>query len=149
MKRSLSTVTMITSILVAAALLSAAQNKASIQVAKSGPFRPGEPITFNLKLNAPMPKGAYFSLRIAPVSTDDEVNLGSGQPINASQTEFRVTGKVPESALPGEWHIAEIYLFLPGVSWTHSTIAPSGDVKFDIEGKPYPIPTKADVTIGH
>lgn len=148
MRKRISVANLIVCSLVAATTLASPQNKASVQMANLGPFHPGEPIAFNVKLNAPMPKGAHFAFRISPVSTDDEIDLGSGQPVNATQTEFRVSGRLPESAVPGRWHIAVIWLFLPGVSWTHSAIAPN-DVTFDVEGKPYPIPTRAQVTLAH
>lgn len=148
MRKTLTVVSLIGWSLVTATTFASPQSKASVQMAKFGPFHPGEPITFNVKLNESMPKGAHFAFRISPVSTDDEVDLGAGQAIDAAQTEFRVSGTLPESAVPGKWHIAVIWLFLPGVSWTHSTIIPN-DVTFEVEGKPYPIPTKAQVTIAH
>lgn len=131
-----------------AVLVSSAQNKAAVEVAKPGPFRPGDPISFNIKLNEPLPKGAHFDLRISPVSADEEIPLGSGEPIGGSDRDFRVSSKLPEEALPGEWHIAVIYLFLPGAGWTHRTIAPN-DLKFEVAGKPYPIPTAAEVSVSH
>ncbi len=131
-----------------AVLVSSAQNKAAVEMAKPGPFRPGDPISFNIKLNEPLPKGAHFDLRISPVSADEEIPLGSGEPIGGSDRDFRVSSKLPEEALPGEWHIAVIYLFLPGAGWTHRTIAPN-DLKFEVAGKPYPIPTAAEVSVSH
>ena len=113
-----------------------------------GPFKPGSPIVFHVKLNEPLPKGAHFDFRISPVSGDEEIALGSGEAVDASQRVFRVSGTLPEGALPGDWHITVIWLFLPGSGWTHTTIAPN-DLKFEVEGKPYPIPTKAEVTVGH
>ena len=41
-----------------------------------------------------------------------------------------------------------IYLFLPGSSWTHTTIAPN-NLKFRVEGTPYSLPTKADITLAN
>ncbi len=125
-----------------------AQNKAAVEMTKPGPFRPGDPISFNIKLNEALPKGAHFDLRISPVSADEEIPLGSGEPIGGSDRDFRVSSKLPEEALPGEWHIAVIYLFLPGAGWTHRTIAPN-DLKFEVAGKPYPIPTAAEVSVSH
>jgi hypothetical protein len=124
----------------------AAQDRAAVGMGRPGPFKPGGPIAFNVKLNEPLPKGARFDFRISPVSADEEVALGSGQAVDASQKVFRVSGTLPEGALPGEWHITVIWLFLPGSGWTHNTIAPN-DLKFEVEGKPYPIPTKAEVTV--
>jgi hypothetical protein len=68
--------------------------------------------------------------------------------VDGNETEFRVTGKLPEGALPGDWHISVIWLFLPGAGWTHNQISPN-DLRFRVEGKPYAIPTKAQVAVGH
>jgi hypothetical protein len=135
-------------LLLAAVIVPSAQDKAAVQMDKPGPFKPGGPIVFHVKLNEPLPKGAHFDFRISPVSGDEEIPLGSGEAVDASQRVFRVSSTLPEGALPGEWHITVIYLFLPGSGWTHNTIAPN-DLKFEVEGKPYPIPTKAEVTVGH
>jgi hypothetical protein len=129
-----------------AAIAPAGQDKGAVQMDKTGPFHPGGSITFNLKLNEPMPKGAHLDLRISPISGEQEVDLGGGRAVDRTQTEFRVTGTVPEGALPGDWHISVIYLFLSGSPWS-ATIA-QDDLKFRVEGERYPIPTKADVTLG-
>ena len=135
-------------LVMATAAVSWAQDKAAVGVEKSGPFKPGGAIVFHVKLNEPLPKGAHFDMRISPISADEEIALGSGEAVDASQRVFRVSGTLPEGAVPGEWHIAVIWLFLPGSGWTHRTIAPN-DLKFEVEGKPYPIPTTAEVTVGH
>jgi hypothetical protein len=125
-----------------------AQDKAAISVEDAKAFRPGSPISFVVKLNEPLPVGAHFDLRISPTTADEEVDMGSGEAVGDSKTEFRVSGKLPEGALPGEWHISVIYLLLPGAGWTHNTIAPN-DLRFKVEGKPFAIPTKADVVVSH
>jgi hypothetical protein len=127
-------------------VVSSGQEKAVVKTEMVGPIQAGGPIALNVKLNEPLPKGAHFDLRISPVSADEEIPLGSGEPVNDSRTEFRVSSTLPEGALPGDWHISVIYLFLPGATWPHSTITPN-DLKFHVEGKSYPIPTKAEVSI--
>lgn len=128
------------------AVVVAAQDKAGVQMEKPGPFHAGGPIAFVVKLNEPLPKGARFDFRISPVSTDEEIALGSGEPIKGSEREFRVSGVLPDAAVPGEWHIKVIWFFLPGAGWTNNTISPN-DLRFNVEGIAYPIPTKADVTL--
>jgi hypothetical protein len=128
--------------------LASAQDKAAVQTETSGAFHPGSQIVFNVKLNDPLPKGAHFDFRISPVSVDQEISLGSGEAVDDKQTEFRLTGKLPEGALPGDWHISVIWLFLPGTGWTHNQISPN-DLRFKVEGKPYAVPTKAEVAVGH
>jgi hypothetical protein len=128
--------------------LASAQDKAAVQTETSGAFHPGGQVVFKVKLNEPLPKGARFDFRISPVSADQEISLGTGEPVDGNETEFRVTGKLPEGALPGDWHISVIWLFLPGAGWTHNQISPN-DLRFRVEGKPYAIPTKAQVAVGH
>ena len=125
-----------------------AQDTAAVKTEGSGAFHPGGPIVFKVKLNEPLPKGSHFDFRISPVAADQEINLGSGQALDDKQTEFRVAGNLPEGALPGAWHISVIWLFLPGTGWTRNQIAPN-DLRFEVEGKPYAIPTKAEVAVAH
>ncbi|MGH9688468.1 MAG: hypothetical protein ACRD5K_15400 [Candidatus Acidiferrales bacterium] len=122
------------------------QNKAAVEMEKPDAIHAGGPISFLVRLNEPLPKGAHFDLRISPISADEEIPLGSGTPVSGSNTEFRVTETLPKDAIPGEWHISVIWLFLPGAGWTHTSIAPN-DLRFKVEGKTYPIPTRADVTL--
>jgi len=130
------------------AIASQAQDKASVRMDEPKVFHGGDPISFEVKLNEPLPKGAHFDFRISPVAADEEISLGSGEAVGDSTTDFRVSGKLPDGALPGDWHISVIYLFLPGASWTHNTISPN-DLRFKVEGKPFSIPTKADVSVRH
>lgn len=127
--------------------VSSAQDQAKIQMDKPGAVHAGGPIALNVKLNEPLPAGAYFQIRITPVSADQQINLVSGDPTDSTRTVFRVTGNIPEAAIPGKWHISTIYLFLAGTNWTSNTIRPN-DFTFDVEGKSFPIPTSADVSLG-
>ncbi len=133
-------------LVLATVIVSPAQDKAAVQIEKAGPLRGGDLIAFDLKLNEPLPRGASLDFRISPISADEEISLGSAEPIKGSDSEFRVAGKLPDGALPGDWHISVIYLHLAGAGWTHNTIAPN-DLRFRVEGKSYAIPTKADVTL--
>jgi len=133
-------------VLLATTLTVAAQDRAAVQVGDTGSPKAGGPIAFTVKLNEPLPPGARFDFRVSPVAADEEIALAPGEPIDAKHQEFRVTGTLPEGALPGEWHISVIWLFLPGSGWTHNQIA-ANDLRFKVEGKPYPIPSKADVTL--
>lgn len=125
-----------------------AESKADVQMEKhsDGALHPGDSISFTVKLNAPLPKGAYFSFRISPVSADQEISLNSGEPLDESRTKFRVSGSLPAEAYPGKWHVAVIWLFLPGTSWTHNSIMPNG-VTFDVEGKQFMLPATAEVSL--
>ena len=112
----------------------------------NGVLHAGDSVAFEVKLNAPLPKGAYFVMRISPVSADQQVQLNSGEPLDENRTKFRITGKLPEGAVPGKWHISVMYLFLSGTSWTNNTIRPN-DLTFEVEGNQFTIPTTAEVSI--
>jgi hypothetical protein len=113
-----------------------AQDKAGVNVVKGGALKAGGSIAFDVSLNEPLPKGAHFDFRISPVSADEEVSLGAGQPVDESRKTFRVSGVLPEGALPGEWHISIVWLFLPGTGWTRNSIA-TNNLRFEVEGKAY------------
>ena len=133
-------------LLVAGAILLSAQDKATVQVDKPTSFKTGGPATFDLTLNEPLPKGAHFDFRISPTAADEEITLGSVGPLDDSGKRFRVSGTLPDGALPGEWHVSVIWLFLPGAGWTHNTIS-TNNLKFQVEGRPYTIPTKGEVNV--
>lgn len=95
---------------------SSAQDRANVQMERPGVVHAGGPIALNVKLNEPLPAGAYFQIRISPVSADQQISLNSGEPTDATRTTFKVTGNIPEAAVPGKWHISTIYLFLAGAS---------------------------------
>jgi hypothetical protein len=40
----------------------------------------GSDIAIRLKLNAPLPEGAHFDLRLSPLAIRQEVSAGSGSP---------------------------------------------------------------------
>ena len=136
----------VAALLLAAMIVPSAQDKAAVQIDKPGPFKAGGPIALNVNLNEPLPRGARFDLRISPVAGDQVIQLLSGEALDASQKKFRVSGTLPEGAIPGEWRISIIYLFLQGSNWTNSTIA-ANDLRFQVEGKSFPIPTKAEVSV--
>lgn len=138
-------ITLVLSIFAAVAVLFA-QQRAGVQMEKPGPIRPGGPIAFTVKLDQPLPKGARFELRISPLAVDEQIPFGSVMQVNGSDTVFRVAGTLPENALPGEWHISVVWLFLPGASWTGRSLT-TNDLRFHVEGQPYPIPAKAEVTL--
>jgi hypothetical protein len=123
-----------------------AQQKAAIQMNQQSGIHGGSTLTFTVKLDEPVPEGSHFDLRISPVSADEEIDLGAGTPVDRSNTLFRVTGNLPQNALPGEWHISTMWFFLPGAGWTHKSLS-TNDLRFHVEGPTYPIPTKAEVAL--
>jgi hypothetical protein len=110
-------------------------------------FHGGDEVVFKMMLNEPLPEGAYFNVRLSPAATDQELPVGSGEPINKGRTEFLLKAKLPEKVVPGEWHIKVVWLFLPGTSWTNNALATNPDFKFFVDGPKIEIPTKATATL--
>ena len=110
-------------------------------------FHGGDEVAFKMVLNEPLPEGANFNVRLSPITTDQELPVGSGDPINKERTEFLLKAKLPQKVVPGEWHIKVVWLFLPGTSWTTSTLATNPDFKFFVDGPGIDIPTKATATL--
>jgi hypothetical protein len=110
------------------------------------PLRSGSEVTFKMKLDTPLPEGAHFDVRLSPVLVDQELTVSSGEPTNKERTEFVLHGKLPDKAIPGEWHIKMVYLFLAGTSWTYNTLS-TNDLRFTVDGAKIEIPTKATATL--
>jgi hypothetical protein len=67
------------------------------------------------------------------------------EPTDADRKEQLCKLKLSDNARGGEWRTSVVYFFLPGVSWTNSTIAT--DLKFIVDGPDGPLPTSATATI--
>jgi hypothetical protein len=123
-------------------------NQVSAQVgAIHDQLRPGSDLTFKMKLNKPLPEGGRFEVRLSPVAADEEIPVSSGQAVDKERTEFVLKTKLPDKAVPGDWHIKIVWLFLPGASWTNNTLATNADFRFHVEGPAIDIPTKATATL--
>lgn len=121
---------------------------ASAELKASGDhFRGGDEVEFKMVLDQPLPEGANFNVRLSPSTTDQELPVGSGDPINKDRTEFLLKAKLPQKLVPGEWHIRVVWLFLPGTSWTSSTLSTNPDFKFFVDGPKIDILTKATATL--
>ena len=124
------------------------QERAAVQMDNpNARFHPGDRIAFQVKLNEPLPNGADFQIRISPTKGNREIALASDKPEDTTRTLFVVRGSLPKEAVPGEWGINVIYLFLPGTGWTSNTIQPTIPIKFVVEGKEYAIRTTAQIAV--
>jgi hypothetical protein len=127
-----------------------AQSQAAVSTqpgAPDGHLRGGGDLVFKMKLNEPLPEGARFDVRLSPVGADQEIPVQSGEPTNKERTEFTLRTKLPDRAIPGEWHIKVVYLFLAGASWTNNTLATNADFRFVVDGPKFEIPTQATATL--
>ena len=139
---------LVTLIFLLSGALAQSQERAAVQMDNPNThFHPGDPIALQVKLNEPLPEGAHFLIRISPTKVSQLIDLSSDKPEDTGRTLFVVRGSLPKEALPGEWGINVIYLFLPGTGWTNNTIQPTTPVKFVVEGKEFPIPTTAQIAV--
>ena len=121
--------------------------QADVQLVSDNPhLKPGSDLVFKMKLNQALPEGARFDVRLSPVGLNQELAVSSGEPTNKERTEFKLETKLPETAWAGQWHIAVVWLFLPGSSWTTSQLS-TNDLRFTVDGQPKSIPTTAVATI--
>lgn len=143
-------VIVVTLVMAMVAVSWAQDNKASVEMGKSGSFKPGDPIVFRVIFNTPLPKEANLTFQIsASGPVVQNYQLPSVEAIDASRKTFRISGKLPEDVLPGKWYISRCNVNLPDIGWSSIQVVPS-DLSFEIKGKPYPkIPTEANVTIEH
>src|ERR1700722_1444620 len=134
-------------LLLSCGAISMAQSKAAVQPdERAVPFHAGGPISFIVKLNEPLPKGARLDFRVTPVAVDQEIALGKVDAVSGSDREFKVSGILPDGAVGGQGRISVIYLFLEGTGWTRNTIR-ANDLLFSVEGNKFSIPTSADVKL--
>jgi hypothetical protein len=147
--RALYTLVVCTMSIVASAQTQSPQaTQASAQMeAAQGELRAGSDLVFKMKLNQPLPEGARFEVRLSPTEVDQEISVPSGEPTNKERTEFLLKTKLPEKAVPGQWHIKTVWLFLGGTAWTNNTLATNPDFRFIVEGPKFEIPTKATATL--
>lgn len=139
---------LVTLILLMSGTVAFCQERAAVQMDNANThFHPGDPIAFQVKLNEPLPEGASFRIRVSPTKVSQLIDLVSDKPEDAGRTLFVVRGSLPKEAVPGEWGINVIYLFLPGTGWTSNTIQPTMPVKFVVEGKEFAIPTTAQIAV--
>jgi hypothetical protein len=141
----------ICAVLLSSALFSASAfaqqpDKASAQLITDTPhFHGGDEVNFKMKLNEPLPAGARIDVRFSPASVGQQLPASCGEPADKDRKELLCKLKLDDNARGGEWRIFVTYLFLPGVSWTNSTIAT--DLKFFVDGPDAPLPTSATATI--
>jgi hypothetical protein len=122
-------------------------NSATAQLTSDTPhFHSGDEVAFTMKLNEPLPEGAHFDVRLSPVGVNQELPVSSQDPTDKDRREFLLKTRLPDHARGGEWRIAVVWLFLPGTSWTSSTIG-TNEMKFIVDGPQGPLPSGAVATI--
>jgi len=122
--------------------------RSAVGIRNAGNDRSTKPALGLRKLRSrPTLERARFDVRLSPVTADQEITVSSGDPANRERTEFILKTRPPEKAVPGEWHIKIVYLFLAGTSWTSNTLATNPDFRFVVEGPKVEIPTRATASL--
>lgn len=119
--------------------------QAAVDVPVAGQVEAGGSISIHIKFDKALPEGASVRVEVSPEATTQWIALSTGDPDNPSRTAFTVKGKLPENAVPGNWTLRNVWLFLPGsiqgLSLGHN------NATFEVKGKEFPIPSKAEVAI--
>lgn len=142
-ERAISTLVALAVILVALAVHG--QEKAAVTASGTGQFEAGGAITLHMKLDRALPEGANVRIEVSPRSVNQWIALFPGEPENPSRTTFKITGKLPDNAVPGEWTVRNVWLFLPGS--TQGQSLSHNQTAFEVKGRPFPIPTGAEITV--
>jgi hypothetical protein len=126
-----------------------AQQSAGVQMAQpAADIAGGKPLVLEITLNDPLPTDSSVIARVRPDGTSQQViQLASSSPDDSSRKKFTLKQVMPTSVVPGKWHLENVFISLPGsIQWQTLDHNP---LTFDVQGKPFETPTKAEVTLGH
>lgn len=141
----LSVVSFITGLVLIGAPAGHAQ-QASVQMAKEGAdVAGGQVLRLNVKLDKPLPPETSVIARVRPQGVSQLIVLSSMTPDNAARTEVIVSATLPNVLVPGEWQLQDVFIVLPETNIWQSV--GHNELTFEVAGKPFAIPTKADVSV--
>jgi len=122
-----------------------AQQNVSIQSPNPNQVEAGGPISIHITFDKPLPEGAYARVEISPENVTQWIPLSTGDPDDASRTAFTAKGVLPANSVPGKWVFRNVWLFLPGSVQGQSL--GHNNATFQVKGKEFPIPSKAEITV--
>jgi len=134
-------VLLVSLVLAAALALQAQQTK--LEVPSS--IEAGGPISLHLNFDKPLPDGANVRVEVSPQTTTQWIAMSTAEADNVERTSFTLKDKLPETAVPGDWTVRNVWLFLPGSVQGQALGHNSG--AFRVKDKDFPIPTKAEITV--
>lgn len=125
-----------------------AQQSAGVQMVPSGSnIESGKPLILEIKLDKPLPADTSVIARVRPEDVSQLIVLQSSTPDDPTRTKITLKTVLPTPTVPGKWKLEDVFIALPGSNiWQpleHNM------VNFDVRGKPFPIPSRADVTLAH
>ena len=90
---------------------------ASAQIENRDPhIHRGSDIALRVKLDRPLPEGASFKVQLSPVTGTQTLDVFSSSPIDHDRKDFLLSTHLPQEVVPGQWHIAQVWVFMPGTS---------------------------------
>jgi len=123
-----------------------AQQTANVQMAKPEvEIARGKALALEVKLDKPLPPETSLIVRVRPEGVSQLIVLSSSTPDDPSRTRVTVKTTLPNVVVPGKWRLEDVFISLPATNiWQ-----PLGrnELTFDVEGKPFPIPAKAEVSV--
>jgi hypothetical protein len=125
-----------------------AQQTAAVQMAQpDADISAGKKLVLEVRLDKPLPLDSSVIARVRPEGAAQLVQLSSAIPDDASRTKFTLNTTLPTPVVPGKWTLEAVFVTLPGSgSWQSIE---HNQLTFQVQGKPFPIPSKAEVTVTH
>jgi hypothetical protein len=126
-----------------------AQQSAGVQMAQPGAdIAGGKSLVLKITLNEPLPPDSSVIARVGPDGASQQIiQLASSSPDDSTRKNFTLKQVMPTSVVPGKWHLENVFITLPGsIQWQNLDHNP---LTFEVQGKPFEVPSKAEVTLGH
>lgn len=126
-----------------------AQQSAGVQMAQpAADIASGKSLVLEITLNEPLPTDSAVIARVRPDGASQQVlQLQSSSPDDSGRKKFTLKTVMPTPVEPGKWHLESVFVTLPGsIQWQNLDHNP---LTFEVQGKPFETPTKAEVTLGH
>lgn len=121
---------------------------AGVQMAQPGAdITNGKSLVLEITLNEPLPNESSVIARVRPDGASQQIiQLQSSAPEDSSRKKFTLKTVMPTPVTPGKWHLESVFVTLPGsIQWQNLDHNP---LTFEVQGKPFEIPSKAEVTLG-
>jgi len=108
----------------------------------------GKPLVLAVTLDKPLPTDSSVIARVRPDGASQQIiQLESSSPDDSSRKKFTLKTVMPSPVTPGKWHLESVFITLPGsIQWQNLDNNP---LTFEVQGKPFETPSKAEVTLGH
>ena len=105
----------------------------------------GKVLALEVKLDKPLPPESTVFARVRPESVSQLILMSSATSDDSTRTKITVKATLPNVVVPGKWRLEDIFISLPGTNiWQPLE---HNQLTFDVQGKQFPIPQKAEVSV--